>query len=152
MKKLLLLLFLIFISAPAFGGGEPFKNGYGFVFHGEGVTGTATKNTSTNIDYKILETSKISGVRVLLKDHQFGDSMSMQVVDVDNILGYGAGFVVETYGHNWNIDSENEDQGRENMIYAAEILVDLYLRIIYTSTSTTTDVEVKINYYLHKVP
>jgi len=153
MKKYLSIL--LFISTNAFAGvtikSEPFTSPHGYFFRGTGVTCTATKNTSTNCDYKLTETRKISGLHVFLKDHCFADSMKLQVVDKDGAY-YPAGTVLDEYGTNWNIDSTTESQGREIMNYAAGVLVNLYLRLVYVSTCNLTDVKVKINYYLHKVP
>lgn len=130
---------------------EPFESPYGYFFRGTGITCTATKNTTTNCDYKLTETRKISGIHVYLKNQCFADTMKLQVVDKDGAY-YPAGTVLDEYGTNWNIDSEHESQGREIMNYAAGVLVNLYLRVVYNSTCNVNDVDIKINYYLHKVP
>lgn len=130
---------------------EPFESPHGYFFRGTGVTCTAIKNTSTNCDYKLTETRKISGLHVFLREHCFDDTMKLQVIDKDGAY-FPAGTVLDEYGTDWHIDSSSESQGREVMNYAAGVLVNLYLRLVYTSTCNVNDVKVKINYYLHKVP
>jgi len=149
------LILLLLLSSTAFGGvvikSEPFETPYGYFFRGTGVTCTATKNTTSNCDYKLTETRKITGLHVLLEEHCFDDTMKLQVVDKDGTY-YPAGTVLDEYGTSWNVDSTAESQGREVMNYAAQVLVNLYLRVVYTSTCNVSDVKLKINYYLHKVP
>lgn len=130
---------------------EPFEAPRGHFFKGVGVTGTAVKNTSTNIDYKIVETRKILGVHVFLKNHCYDDTMSLLVVDKDGVYA-PANTILGDYGKDWNIDSSTESQGKENMLYAATVPTGVYLRAVYTSTCNVNDVKVKINYYLHKTP
>ena len=150
-----IFLLLMLISTHAVAGVnisvEPFEATRGYFFRGTGVTGTAVKNTTTNIDYKLPETRKITGLHIMLANHCFDDTMKLQVVDVDGV-SFPANTVLDQYGDGWNVDSSRESQGRESMVYAAQVAVGLYLRLVYTSTCATNDVKVKVNYYLHKVP
>lgn len=119
-------------------------------FKGKGISGTATAGVSTNIDHKLTERRLITGVHIILKDHAWGDTATLQVVDVDNILGYGAGTVLGEYATSWQFASDKQDQGVFTVPYPADIAANLYLRIIYTSTGGT-NVSVRANYFLHKV-
>lgn len=118
-------------------------------FRGQGISGTAAHGTSTNIDYKLTEARLLDGVHMILKDQAFGDSVKFQVVDVDNVLGYGAGVVLDTFGDSWFVSSDSHDQGAINLPYSAEVIAGLYVRIVYTSVGAV-DVEFKCNLYLHK--
>lgn len=119
-------------------------------FRGQGVSGTASKTATTSIDSLISETRFINGLEFIVRNQAFGDSAHFQVVDVDNILGYGAGVVLDQFGTSWFIASDCERQGPYILPYPAQVLGGLYLRIAYTSVGTVSDVDVKINYFLHK--
>lgn len=129
---------------------SPFADAQGFRFRGKGIAGTATKNTTTNIDYKLTEERYINGVDLLIKDSVWGDYVKFQVVDVDNILGYGAGTVLDEFGSDWYIDPNVCQQGQVIIPYPAKIIANLYIRIVYVSVGTVNDVELKANLFLHK--
>jgi hypothetical protein len=118
-------------------------------FRGQGISGTATAGVTTNIDYKLTEARLLDGVHMILKDHAFGDSVKFQVVDVDNILGYGAGVVLDTFGESWFIVADVQSQGSINLPYSAEVLAGLYVRVAYTSVGVT-NVKFQCNLFLHK--
>lgn len=119
-----------------------------FDFAGNGTIGTATKNTTTNIDFKLPAKLWLDGGAILTKDPVFGDWFQVQIVDVDNILGGGAGQVLKNYINKWYIHPDISLL-ELNGSYAGEVLKDLYIRIKYHSIGTVTDVTVAINYKLH---
>jgi hypothetical protein len=115
-----------------------------------GYRATATAGTTTNLDFAIgAEDRHISGIKLILVNHAEADKIGFSVVDVDNILGYGAGLTLKTFGINWNVDSSMCDQGRDNYNFVAKVNAGLYLRAAYTSTGAT-DVIFKMNAYMHK--
>jgi len=120
-----------------------------FDFAGNGVIGTATKNTATDIDFKITETNGafLNGGKLLLQDHIWGDWFEIQVIDIDGVI-YTAGTIVKNYIKKWYVHP-NIDSLEIHAEYAGQVPKDLYLRCKYHSTSTTTDVKVAINYRLH---
>lgn len=120
-------------------------------FNAQGVKATATANTTTNIDYKLLDDCLITGITLLVSSATFGDKATLQVVDVDNVLGYGAGTVLKQPGTNWYMASDVQTQLSASSLYPAKITAGLYLRVIYTSTALLTGPTVCINYHLHKV-
>lgn len=76
----------------------------------------------------------------------FGDYVKFQVVDVDNIIGYGAGlvlneYIVKAYLNNNGTFEDYDEAG-------AYIPVGLYLRCLYKSEKSTGTTQVKINYLL----
>ena len=115
----------------------------------QGKLQTIPAGTTVSIDFKIIDDSFISGGILLTKNAAFGDKASFQVVDVDNIIGYGNNVVLGQYITNWYMRSDSEMQINENMPYPAKIMSGLYLRIIYTSIGQT-DVDIAIIYKLHK--
>lgn len=77
-----------------------------------------------------------------------GDTANMSIVDVDNILGYGAGFVVTEFGK--DVPGKMlEIKCEANTTTAATVLTGLYIRIRYVNTHATEDVEVygTLRYY-----
>lgn len=127
-----------------------------FAFNGNyevkatGFRGTATAGVSTNVDFAIgAEERYIQGIRLMLVDHAEADTVGLQIVDKDNVLGYGAGVVLKVFGQDWNVDHEQSDQGQQVFSYIARIYAGLYLRVVYNSTGAS-DVTVKLNCILHK--
>lgn len=124
----------------------------GYRFRCKGFKGTATKNTTTNLDMAVSSEREITHVHLFLENHAADDTLKFQVVDVDNVMGYGAGVVLDEFATDWRVDDEKKDQGLSSAGYPATIFAGLYLRIVYTSTGTTNDVVVRCNYYLHAPP
>jgi len=118
-------------------------------FAGFGYTGTATAGTTTNLDYLLSEERLVYGGEMILKDHAFGDKVAMQVVDVDNILGYGAGTVLGSYMSNWFVSSDKQTQTQIILDYPTKISAGLYLRVAYTSVGGT-NVTASINIHCVK--
>jgi hypothetical protein len=109
---------------------------------------TVTKTTTQDIDYKLTENLYLDGGELNTKDAEFGDKVTAQVIDIDNILGYGANFVVKTWLVEWGLC--NMGTCKILTDYKGYVLKDLYLRIKYTSVGTTNDVKVIVNYKLHR--
>jgi len=131
---------------------KAFANTDGLKFRGTGIAATITKDTSQNVDYKLTEDRYLNGVEIFLKNQEWADTIKLQIVDVDNILGYGAGLVLDEFGTDWNIATDTERQGPYILPYPALVVKDLYIRVVYTSTGATTDVDFKCNLFLHKKP
>ena len=120
-----------------------------FHFRGTGVSGTASNGTTTNINLDLTEERYINGVRLILQNHVFGDSVNFEVVDKNNILGYGAGAVLDRFGADWYVNPDSACQGDILIDYPARVIAGLTIRIVYNSTGAE-DVGVKANIYLHK--
>lgn len=119
-----------------------------FDFLADGVRATATKNTTTTIDYKIIDTNAyISGGRILTNKAIFGDYFAIEIIDKDNVLGYGYNTVLQTYVRKWYVDPVNHSELEAP--YAGKPPFNTYLRLTYTSTGTTDDVDVAVVYHLH---
>ncbi len=124
-------------------------NAYRVNFKGFGFTGTASAGQLTNLDYKLTESRLVYGGQIILKNHEFADKLSFQVVDVDNILGLGAGVVLGEYMKDWHVASDVQTQPPVFVNYPTDVMAGLYLRIAYTSTGST-NVEAAINIYCVK--
>lgn len=123
----------------------------GMRFRGTGISGTATKNSTTNHDYNLPEDRFLNGVELLLCDHEFGDTVKFQVVDVDGVV-YPAGTVLDEFATDWNIASDTQRQGPYILPYPALIYSWMYIRVVYNSTGTVNDVKFKANLFLHRKP
>lgn len=115
---------------------------------------TLTKDGVRTIDWKIPQLtynavnkdSFMDGIQYYACDAVAGDKMTFQIVDVDNILGYGAGTVLDEFGEDWGVMPDTHDTLR---LYKAKLIKDLYIRIIYTSTGTASDVKFICNLFRH---
>lgn len=120
-----------------------------FEYAEDGMIGTATKNTTTNLDFKITGSKEyIQGGQLLYQNAAWGDYITAQVVDVDNVLGQGAGTVLNEYIKKRYV-CPSLCQAELEVPYAGKIPQNCYLRIKYTSVGTSTDVDVAVNYSLH---
>lgn len=128
----------------------PFADPDGYRGRLRGYSGTATKNTTSNVQWAMAEDRYMQGGNIILKNHVFGDTFKFQVVDVDNILGYGAGTVLDEFITDWNVAEDRQGQDQIIYNYTAKVYAGLYLRIVYTSTGTENDVQVRVNLFLHK--
>jgi len=126
-----------------------FANNDGYRARFKGIKSTVTAGQTINIEHKITEERWINGVRLILKNHSEDDYIDFEIVDVDNIFGYGAGTVLDRFGEDWQIDDTRSLQGDVIVPYPAKLYTNLYIRIKYHSTGQT-DVKVKANFYLHK--
>lgn len=138
------------------GRSKPLANTDNLLFRGMGIKGVGAKATdvdtpvTTNIDWQVPEDRLINGTHVMLKNHDFEDSATLQVVDKDNVLGYGAGLVLNEFATNWNFVSDQESQGIFILPYPAKLLTGLYVRLKYTAHGIVDDVKVKVNFIVHK--
>jgi hypothetical protein len=128
-----------------------FSNPDNLKFRGTGIESTATLGVTSNIDYKLTENRYLNGLQIILKDHFVGDNLDLQVIDKDNILGYGANTVLDQFGTSWFVAPDVYSQGLITLPYAALVAKDLYIRLKYNSKGTT-DVKVFVNLFLHKKP
>lgn len=116
----------------------------------QGMSQTAPAGTTTNIDLKLVDDHFMSGGILRTLNSAFGDTATFQVVDIDNVMGYGAGCILGQYATNWYMRSDSQEQVNESTPYPVKLPAGLYLRLVYTSIGTT-DVTVAIIYRLHKV-
>lgn len=122
-----------------------------FQFNGDSVLATVPKNTTVNIDFAIPGTpgsfQYINGAVAITNNAVFGDYASAYVIDIDNLLGYGANTILASYVSKWYIDPA---KSLDIMTpYAGKLPAGVYLRVVYTSAGLVNDVGVAINYRLH---
>lgn len=117
----------------------------------QGFKGTAAAGVGvvTNIDWKLPEDRWISGGILLATGVHWGDKIAVQICDVDNILGAGAGYVLDEYVSDFYVVSDSQFQVQLDSPYIALVPANLYVRIKYTNTSLIDAVEVAMNMVTH---
>lgn len=125
---------------------SPFSDSNGFRFRGTSFSGTISANSTQSIDYKIEQERFINGGRLILDAANTDDQVSFRVVDVDNVLGFGAGVVLDEFIKDYYLPVGESME--VSLDYPARIPSGLYLRMIYKNTGDAP-VKVKCNLYLH---
>lgn len=114
-----------------------------------GFRGVATAGITSNVSFKIPKDLYFHGLQLILYKQAEEDLVQFQIVDTDNIFGYGAGFIIKQFGTNWNVDTQFNQQDDLCEDFVAKLPKDLYVVVKYTSTGTV-DVKVKCNLYTLK--
>lgn len=117
-------------------------------FRGIGIAFQAAATSTTQYHYQVTEARLLDGVEVILSGHSFGDSITLQVTDQDNLLGLGAGVVLDTFAQNWYVAADSQNQGQIRLPYSAEVVAGLYITLSYTAVGTST--QVFCNLFAHK--
>jgi hypothetical protein len=125
---------------------SPFTDASGFRFRGSSFSGSCSANSTADIDFQITQERYINGGRLLVNNIGNDDKMTFQVVDKDNILGYGANAVLDEFIKDYFIPTTGNLEVR--LDYPARIIAGLYLRLKYTSTHAS-GCSIKCNLYLH---
>ncbi len=101
-----------------------------------------------NLDLKVNNDSFITGGLAGIENASFGDTMTLQVVDVDGIIA-PKGYMINEFVTSWKL-STGMNWVSINVPYPAKIISGLYVRLIYNSVTSTIP-NVSINYFLHKI-
>lgn len=115
----------------------------------QGFKGNAAVNATTNIDFRLPEERWISGGILLATGTHWGDKICLQIVDVDNLLGAGANYVLDEYVTDFYVVTDSEFQIQIDSPYIALIPAYMYIRVRYTNTSLIDPVEVAMNLTCH---
>jgi hypothetical protein len=129
-------------SALTFGSDTYKPNLVGFDF-------TAVKTTTTTGEYEIDTAYAIHGGVMECQDWNFSDYIEVDVYDKNNVLGYGAGFVLQVYARKWYVQSgPNRFEDIDVAILPAP---GLFFRVKYHSTGIVNDVKVLMNILSYQV-
>lgn len=115
----------------------------------QGFKDIASTNSTSNLDFKFTEQCWVSGGILLAQGTHWGDYICLQIIDKDNVLGYGANVVLNEYVSNFYMVSDSEFQLQIESPYIALIPANVYLRIKYTNVSIIDPVEVAFNLVTH---
>lgn len=113
---------------------------------------TATANSTTEHDFKFTDNFLFRNAAFISSNANNGDSIKVEIVDVDNILGLGADTIIRTPIEKGFVQStSNSGPILVTNVFKRELLrKNLYLRIHYTNTDPSNDVDVYINLTLYK--
>ena len=100
---------------------------------------TIAPNTSKNIDWLMPQITHLganvpsvfTGVKFKVCGGNDGDFLNFQIVDIDNLIGYGPGAVLDEFAKNWYVFPNEVETVRE---YKADIIPGLYIRAVYNNT------------------
>jgi hypothetical protein len=119
------------------------------------IKGTIPAGTEVDLDYKMEQISYkgtnrasiFDGIEYFAKDATSEDEVTFQVVDKDNLLGYGANTVLEEFANKWFI---SPDTMNKILLYRSAIAPNFYIRAKYKSYGAT-DVLFTMNLFRHLV-
>jgi hypothetical protein len=124
----------------------PFTNPSGFRFRGSSFSGTVSGESTADIDYEITQERWVNGGRLLVSAIGPEDKITFQVIDKNNVLGFGANVVLDEFIKDYFVPDGGNLEVR--LDYPARIIAGLFLRLKYTNSNTST-IAIKCNLYLH---
>lgn len=102
------------------------------VLNGMSVQGSAAVNSSTNFDWTLADDYLIVGLIIGVQNALAADTIQIQIIDVNNVLGQGANAVVGTPVNQWGAINGSSEI---NLIAPKKIPAGFKIRVIYTSTA-----------------
>lgn len=126
----------------------PFADNSEIRFRGTGKRFEALTNQTTDYDFTVPFDCLINGLD-FFSDSVNGDWITVSVVDVNNVLGFGAGVVLDTFATEWLLEANKHKSASVQLNYAARLKQGLVVRITYNNT-TLEQKTVGFNLYLHK--
>lgn len=125
---------------------SPFADAVGFRFRGASFKVDITGNSTEDYDYLLTAERWINGGCLIINNRGADDKVTFQVVDKDNLFGFGAGVVLDEFINDFYIPEDGKLE--ITLVYPARLIQGLYLRMKYTSTHID-GCTVKCNLYLH---
>lgn len=111
----------------------------------------AAANSETTHEFQFTENLYCKDGELEVKDGDFKDYAYMALVDVENLLGYGAGFVLHEYIKDYPVDSSNGSISLtkiENKAITELNLNGFYMRVkYYNHTLSAVRCKVRVNGY-----
>lgn len=113
---------------------------------------TANANTTTVSDFLLSEAFLFKGIRFISANATVGDYIRIDLIDKDNVLGFGANTVIRTPIEKAYIQSTaNSGPLEADDVSASELPASgLYLRISYTNTALLNAVNAYLNFILYR--
>lgn len=117
----------------------------------KGHSFSAAAATTTTDNYVLTDDVLMEGATLILVGPAAGDTYSLKIVDVDNVLALGANYVLASPITDFYVDETKQMQEVFKTLYMAKIKAGIYLQTSYTNTNVASSVQVKVNWKLHKV-
>lgn len=113
-----------------------------------GFSFTAPKDSVSVHEFEFEKGYQLQGASAVFQDAVIGDHTRVEIFDKNNVLGYGAGFVLHVYAKSLhifpNIFNEFKDVDLAQLPVAG-----LFAKLTYTSVGTQNDVKVAFNFYTY---
>lgn len=108
--------------------------------------------TQTDFLFQLNDGFYLNGGEYWTVGSSSGDTLQVDVVDHDNVLGYGPDTILvnPSYLTAWNILSTNNVKNLFQSVYAAKPPIGVYLRFRYIANGVDSDVTFYCNLFLHK--
>lgn len=120
-----------------------------YEFTPESIGDTCPAGESKSVLYKITEDYRLNGGKFVTDGKAvFGDWVECQLVDHDNLLGYGVDVVVKNWVPKWRVDWKSCSDLIQTP-YAGAPPVGFYLRLTYHSVGAEA-VGFFVNLFLHR--
>jgi len=111
---------------------------------------TIAANSTAQADWQIPQLqykgqnvpSIFKGVKYRAEGGSLKDTITFQIVDVDNILGYGAGTVLDEFGKDYHAFPGESHEVDE---FKANLYPGLYLRVIYKNYHLVNSAEISLS-------
>lgn len=121
----------------------------------QSASATVQAGQTANIDYLVTQDMMFSGLQILSKNTNFGDSVTLQIICVSGTLANGMTIcppnsVLNQFGTNIGIPDDKTLKCDVTSEFPAKLLGGLTIRVIYTSTGGA-DVPVIVNHKLATV-
>lgn len=118
----------------------------------QGKQFSPAKNASTNCDFKVVEDSILDGARLVVSNADDGDTIDIKIIDIDNVLGLGANYVVRTVVTDWPLPA-GANTWDFNAAYPNKLKDGLYIRVVYKSNASALEpaTSLAVGYRLHKI-
>jgi hypothetical protein len=107
-----------------------------------------TADTVTTIDWAFPQERWLTGGSISISGN-WGSHFTVQIVDVDNVLGAGAGYVAEEFITQYYVVEGATTQLSKEFNYPALIPAGLYIRLLYTNTHASIPATVVMNIFSH---
>jgi len=118
-----------------------------FVF---GITQTVPASQTTNINYILTDDVIIRGIEFLAKGSNFGDTISLKIIDTNGVTGVSPGTIIAVIVSNYILSSDLQKFLSYESVVPKKILATMTIQISYTSTGILTPINTAINFLLLK--
>lgn len=112
---------------------------------------TSSGNGTTTFNWKIPNHEYLAEIGGFFTGQTAGDYIQVNVVDVDNILGFGANTILSTPVTKYWVNPTANQLQTIAVGYPVFMLQNLYIQILYTSSNILSSVSVHVNVAANRV-
>lgn len=127
----------------------PFADRGNLKFRAKGISFECASEAYTVQDYELTENFFCNGAEVLFYTQETHSHVTFQVVDKNNVLGFGENLVLDTFVDNWNLSAKVDRNGPITLNYPALLRLGLFIRITVFNASLL-NTTCFVNLFLHQ--